>query len=680
MPNTVTPVLGLVKPEINGAQTENVWGYDINANFDIIDARIGTLTVGEAPNDGILYGRLNVGWVPAAPLNSPALTGTPTAPTPAPDDNDTSLATTAFVQAAAALKAPLASPAFTGNPTAPTPVPGDNDTSIATTAFVTAFGIAAGAVAPSNVAPQAPGVANAGTSALYSRGDHAHPADPTRVAKAGDTMSGTLTAPSYSLTLGGGLQNVSGANLYTALQDGSNGNVFLGGGTAAPFNFYRNTEHIFQSRDFSVTFGTFNATGLQIGPTTASTSPTTGALRVAGGAGIAGNGYFGGTLNCTGALSVGGSISLPAGSVINFGGQTYLYGNNNATIALSNAYHFYNFAGSALYMSMTAAGMSVNYTAVSSSPSTGALVVAGGVGVGGALNVAGNIQCYGGSLLLRGWGGDPNASVIFFNANQSIYLYQTGGALTFVGVPIQANNGLSVLNGTVLQVHGPSSTEAARLFHDNSYSWLQSPRNWVMGGLGGGPASTIFQGPAATSSLNGTVVCQGGMGVSGSLFTNLSAHVSGSTPSWQLQDPGLGVKYTGGSQYGINIRPVYDDAGSYGIVFVNGAGNATVGYVLQTPVTVNYVSASDARMKEDLEPIDSGPMIDAIEAKAFRWKANGERGYGVMAQEAAKVMPEACHYNEKFDQWGTDYSKFVPILLAEMKALRARVAELEGRA
>lgn len=33
-------------------------------------------------------------------------------------------------------KASLNSPAFTGNPTAPTPSPGDNDTSIATTAFV----------------------------------------------------------------------------------------------------------------------------------------------------------------------------------------------------------------------------------------------------------------------------------------------------------------------------------------------------------------------------------------------------------------------------------------------------------------------------------------------------------------------------------------------------------------
>jgi hypothetical protein len=46
------------------------------------------------------------------------------------------------------LKAPLASPAFTGNPTAPTPPPGDNDTSVATTAFVKAAvgGVQGGAI------------------------------------------------------------------------------------------------------------------------------------------------------------------------------------------------------------------------------------------------------------------------------------------------------------------------------------------------------------------------------------------------------------------------------------------------------------------------------------------------------------------------------------------------------
>lgn len=106
-----------------------------------------------------------------APLASPALTGTPTAPTQAAGNNSTRLANTAFVSAAIAalvdsspgtldtlnelaaalgddpnfattitnalaLKAPLASPALTGNPTVPTQTAGNNSTRAASTAFV----------------------------------------------------------------------------------------------------------------------------------------------------------------------------------------------------------------------------------------------------------------------------------------------------------------------------------------------------------------------------------------------------------------------------------------------------------------------------------------------------------------------------------------------------------------
>jgi hypothetical protein len=49
---------------------------------------------------------------------------------------DTSRADAAATTAALALKAPLASPALTGTPTAPTPSAGDNSTTIATTAYV----------------------------------------------------------------------------------------------------------------------------------------------------------------------------------------------------------------------------------------------------------------------------------------------------------------------------------------------------------------------------------------------------------------------------------------------------------------------------------------------------------------------------------------------------------------
>lgn len=80
-----------------------------------------------------------------APLASPALTGNPTAPTQAPGNNSTRIATTAFVTALAAFLAPLASPAFTGNPTAPTQLTADSSTKLATTAFAHAVADAAAA-------------------------------------------------------------------------------------------------------------------------------------------------------------------------------------------------------------------------------------------------------------------------------------------------------------------------------------------------------------------------------------------------------------------------------------------------------------------------------------------------------------------------------------------------------
>lgn len=51
---TSTPLLGLVKPTVNGPDTENTWGYDINANFDKLDtAFAGMLIDNEAIDDRV---------------------------------------------------------------------------------------------------------------------------------------------------------------------------------------------------------------------------------------------------------------------------------------------------------------------------------------------------------------------------------------------------------------------------------------------------------------------------------------------------------------------------------------------------------------------------------------------------------------------------------------------------
>lgn len=91
-----------------------------------------------------------------------------------------------------------------------------------------------------------------------------------------------------------------------------------------------------------------------------------------------------------------------------------------------------------------------------------------------------------------------------------------------------------------------------------------------------------------------------------------------------------------------------------------------------------YNTTSDGRLKEDRKPLDAGPILDALEPVSFKWKGTDVRGVGVIAQDAIKVFPDAITYIEHEDAWGADYSKFVPLLLAEIKSLRQRVAQLES--
>ncbi|WP_371914050.1 phage tail protein [Pseudomonas sp. AU11447] len=111
--------------------------YGGNRGFEIANIPSGDRFFGRSSNsDGTWRAPVEL-----AKLDSPALSGVPTAPTPSPGSNSQQLATTAFVQSAVSPLAPLASPTLTGNPTAPTPAQYDNDTSIATTAFVKSAGV-----------------------------------------------------------------------------------------------------------------------------------------------------------------------------------------------------------------------------------------------------------------------------------------------------------------------------------------------------------------------------------------------------------------------------------------------------------------------------------------------------------------------------------------------------------
>jgi hypothetical protein len=61
--DSLTPFLGLVKPVVGDEAGEDLWGQKLNANFDKLDTfALSQGTMGEAPQDSVIYGRINAQW------------------------------------------------------------------------------------------------------------------------------------------------------------------------------------------------------------------------------------------------------------------------------------------------------------------------------------------------------------------------------------------------------------------------------------------------------------------------------------------------------------------------------------------------------------------------------------------------------------------------------------------
>jgi hypothetical protein len=132
--------------------------------------------------------------------------------------------------------------------------------------------------------------------------------------------------------------------------------------------------------------------------TTASTSTTTGALTVAGGVGI------GGVLNMSDIILINGSGAVPTTTTRSIGTRIVLFSgitetNVDSAIGISassiwystnSLAHFHRFYhGTSNTVTISGTTLQVNQTTASTSTTTGALVVSGGVGITGALFAGG---------------------------------------------------------------------------------------------------------------------------------------------------------------------------------------------------------------------------------------------------------------------------------------------------
>ncbi len=137
-------------------------------------------------------------------------------------------------------------------------------------------------------------------------------------------------------------------------------------------------------------------------------------------------------------------------------------------------------------------------------------------------------------------------------------------------------------------------------------------------------------------------------------------------------------------QYGGTCIQTWTPDNNYNAMVMNHLG-AISGTIWVTNTATSYNSASDERLKTNiLDAVeDAGKIIDAMRVRQFDWKSDGAHvRLGFIAQEVQLLYPEAVTPptgEAELDVWMMDNSKMVPLLLKEMQALRARVAELEAK-
>ena len=275
-----------------------------------------------------------------------------------------------------------------------------------------------------------------------------------------------------------------------------------------------------------------------------STSTSTGALQVAGGAGITGNVYSGAQVQAANGLYSVGSFNggYSDGIVVD-----YTSGLGRVSVGLADAIKFYNNgpAGAELFVISAGGNIIIPVTTTSSSTTTGALVVSGGTGISGNIFAGGNITqagyhvinsnvsvsalqitgtaTKGGAgyhdfLSVTNQGGGTNINKYFrlsstggleiINSayNQNIFTLTDAGALTVPAISVGGSLGSS---GQVLSSTG------------TGLQWVAS------GGFSGGgvPNQTTFasnvvanSGTSSTSSTTGALVVVGGIGASGNVW------------------------------------------------------------------------------------------------------------------------------------------------------------------
>jgi hypothetical protein len=202
----------------------------------------------------------------------------------------------------------------------------------------------------------------------------------------------------------------------------------------------------------------------------------------------------------------------------------------------------------------------------------------------------------------------------------------------------------------------------------NVFNYATSNGAWAIGDPGGGGNFRVFVAPS------------GSIGAAAFNFTTAAPVGIWSTAGLSL----LGAAHSG---YVLTVNTsatggvAIDEATSAGTPLRFQTSSGLAGYVATSGTTAFYGTTSDLRLKHSFRPWTLGDAFDRIRIGEFDWNAGGS-GRGVFAQDLYKIFPDAVIPGDEGDKiskpWGVDYGKLTIPLIAELQALRKRVAQLEA--
>jgi hypothetical protein len=274
----------------------------------------------------------------------------------------------------------------------------------------------------------------------------------------------------------------------------------------------------------------------------------------------------------------------------------------------------------------------------SSSPITGALIIAGGLGIGKSASIGGNLYVTGitssqnqtdspigntnvGSLIVSGGAAIKKNLNVGGGVSFSKTLFVTG-VTTF-------SSGLSFPDNTPLRL---GNSDDIQIVHDGSNSYIKDV----------GTGSLIIN----TTKLEVKNVTNNGTGIIFNENSSVELYFNNGK-RLETTDPGV-----------------------------------TVSGELRVTGDVIAFSSSDQRLKDNIVPIPNAlEKVISISGNTFDWKegfGNNGADVGVIAQEILEVLPEAVTERDN-GYLAVRYEKIVPLLIEAIKELKSEIDDLKNQ-